>query len=708
MNYCGKIISLKPLVFFFLSFIVTSSSCGEHLEQDTGKEGNHLVNESSPYLLQHAYNPVDWYPWGEEAFEKARKEDKPLIISIGYAACHWCHVMEHESFEDSTVADYMNEHFVAIKVDREERPDVDQIYMNAAQLISGRGGWPLNAFALPNGQPFYAATYFPKEDWMKLLKKVHELYTDKRGEVEESASKITEGIRESELITLEEEDKVFTVDQVEEYLNYYDQRFDREKGGFEGAPKFPLPVAWEYVLQSAHLTNDQNALQALETTLDKMATGGIYDQIGGGFARYSVDSRWFVPHFEKMLYDNGQLISLYACAYQASSKPLYKEIVQETINFAIRELGQKEGGFYSSLDADSEGEEGKYYIWSAQELQTVLSTDEYEIAKKYYGISEEGNWEEDKNILTRQLSQDIKGDYAISKSEFDSVINQMEDKLFTERAKRVRPGTDDKVLASWNALMCNGLTDAYRVFGNTDYLERAKENAEFVLSKMSKDDGGLYRNYKKGKASIPAFMDDYAYWIEALLNLYEATFDLKWLEEAERLSNYAIKHFADAKTKMFYYTADQKDELIARKMEVSDNVTPASNSVMACNLYLIGHYLDKKDWIDRSRQMLLNVSDQLKEGGPYYAKWASLHAWMAYGHYDVAIVGEQAVEKYRKMEDKYHPNVFYLGSKEESSLPLLQDKYQEGRTVIYVCQNKVCKFPVEKVGKARGLIEFNQ
>lgn len=698
---------LKKLgLLIFLLVCSWNISCGD--QQPSQEEGNHLVNETSPYLLQHAYNPVDWYPWGDEAFEKARNEDKPIVISIGYAACHWCHVMEHESFEDSTIAAYMNEHFVSIKVDREERPDVDQIYMNAAQLITGRGGWPLNAFALPDGKPFYAGTYFPKDEWMQLLEKINDLYQNDKERLVESAEKITEGIKESDLVSLDRGEREYTKAELESFYSTFKDRIDFKKGGFLGAPKFPLPVSWKYLLQYGHLTGNVEALEAVKTSLDQMAYGGIYDQLGGGFARYSVDADWFAPHFEKMLYDNGQLVSLYAMAYQAFKDPLYKEIVEETIEFTDRELSHDNGGFFSSLDADSEGEEGMFYVWTWHELSEVLNEKELDLAKDYYRLEKNGNWEEDKNILIRNDDpSDVASDHDLSLGELDSVLAGIEQKLFHQRSQRERPGTDDKVLASWNALMCNGLLDAYRVLDQKEYLDRAIRNAYFVLQNMSMEDGGLYRNFKEGKANIPGFLDDYANWINALTNLYQATFDQKWLDEAARLTDYVIQNFSDPESQMFYYTSDQGEDLIARKMEITDNVTPASNSVMATNLYILGHFLDKKEWSGRAEQMLNNVSDEIVKGGPYYAKWASLYAMLAYNHYEIAIVGEDAVKKRASLEKEYFPNVFYIGDTDESELPLLQQKFIEGSTIIYVCQNKVCQMPVEEPHLAAEMIEFN-
>jgi len=661
---------------------------------------NNLIHESSPYLLQHAHNPVNWYAWGPEALDKARKENKMLLISVGYAACHWCHVMEHESYEDTAVANIMNANFVCIKVDREERPDVDQVYMNAAYLISGSGGWPLNAFAMPDGKPFYAGTYFPKERWIQVLNYFSDLYKNDKQKLQEQADSISRGIRDIENVPMNNNSILFSTSDLNELFSTVSKNIDIEKGGTKGAMKFPMPSIWEFLLQYHYLTGNKDALQIAETTLNNMAYGGIYDQVGGGFARYATDPDWHAPHFEKMLYDNGQLVSLYSHAFQLKQNPLYKQIVYETIAFIKRELTSSEGGFYSSLDADSEGEEGKFYVWSEDEIKEILG-DDAAIFNDYFGITKKGNWEPAKNI------PDInKGDehtakkFNFSSDRFNEKINELKLRILNTRAKRVRPGTDDKILTSWNALMTKGLLDAYKAFGDSDFLHTAKSNIDFLLNNITTKDNGLYRNFKGGKATIPAFLDDYAFMISALIDYYEVSFDTAYLQKANEFVQYTEQHFFDKASGMFLYTDDQHSNLIARKMEVSDNVIPSSNSEMAKNLLLLGLYFENKNYEDQAAQLVKNVIDDIKRTPAYYSNWAQALALQIKEPYEIAIVGSKWREKLTEFQQHYLPNTIYLGGTVEGNLSLLQNKLVEGKTMIYVCENKTCQRPVEKVEDA--------
>ncbi|MCB0280503.1 MAG: thioredoxin domain-containing protein, partial [Calditrichaeota bacterium] len=514
---------------------------------------NHLKNESSPYLLQHAGNPVDWYPWGDEALQRAKREDKLMVISIGYAACHWCHVMEKESFEDTQVAELMNRFYVSIKVDREERPDIDQIYMTAAQLISGRGGWPLNVITLPDGRPIYAGTYFPKNNWLDVLIKVSQYYRAQRKEALEIAANITDGIQRSELVDLTNEKSDFKTDDLIKSFHNWKQTIDFEWGGSDHAPKFPMPAALNFLLIYAKKSEDKDASTAIKLTLDKMAIGGIYDQIGGGFARYSVDRFWIVPHFEKMLYDNGQLLSVYADAYRYSQSELYRLVLEETIAFANRELRSKDQLYFSSLDADSEGEEGKFYVWRQSELDLTLG-DDSQLVSSYYSCTVHGNWENAVNILYRKQSDEqfieLNG---LDANRFKQTIESAKQKLLNERDKRIRPGLDDKILTAWNAMMIRGLCDAYRATGDRDYLDSAERTMSALLKFQWRTDGGLNRNFKNGKSSINGFLDDYAFLIDSLIALYQLTFNPDYLEKSGRLINYTIEHFFDKDRMMFYY-----------------------------------------------------------------------------------------------------------------------------------------------------------
>jgi uncharacterized protein YyaL (SSP411 family) len=662
---------------------------------------NRLINAKSPYLRQHADNPVDWYEWGPEALKKAKDENKPLIISIGYSACHWCHVMEHESFMDSAVAKIMNEEFVSIKIDREERPDIDQIYMNAAHLITGRGGWPLNAFALPDGRPFYAGTYFPKDQWKQVLTQLADVYKNDYDKVLQQAESLTQGIKSQEVITVAGDSTVnFTKDTYKRIFAKWQPMIDYNRGGYSKAPKFPLPAGWEFVLQYHYLTGNDKALEAVTTTLDAMAKGGIYDQIGGGFARYSTDNRWFAPHFEKMLYDNGQLVSLYSNAYKATKDERYAEVIRETLEFIKREMTSPEGGFYSSLNADSEGEEGKFYVWTREEIKEALGEKTAALIIEYYQVKKSGNWEHGKNILYRKEN---KRDFAekndLSLEEWNSMLSKAKNQLLEMRSHRIRPSTDDKVLTSWNALMMKGYIDAYLALGDKDYLQSAVKNARFLESNMIREKGRLWRNYKGGEAGIEAFLDDYALLADAYIKLYQATLDVHWLDLARKVADYAIAHFKDEQSGMFYYTSDQSENLIVRKMEITDNVIPASNSVMAHVLYRLGEYYYHQPYMKMSKIMLNQVSKDTPGGGPYYANWAMLMGLIAYEPYEVAIMGSKAEEKNKELQSRYLPTAFFMGGREEN-LPLLENKLMEGKTIIYVCRNKSCKLPVMEVDQA--------
>lgn len=701
--------SFFPLCFL-LCFLF---SCNNKAQTGTHGEGNHqytneLINESSPYLLQHAHNPVNWYPWGDKALAKAKAENKPIIISVGYAACHWCHVMEHESFEDTAVAKIMNDNFVAIKVDREERPDVDQIYMNAAYIVNNRGGWPLNALALPNGKPFFAGTYYPKKDWLELLVFFNNTYKNEPDKLKDQAKQITQGIKSIEMVPKQPEKPAFTKADLDTIFNNWKDIIDYKLGGKKTksmhSPKFPMPNNYQALLRYHHFTGNQKALEAVTVTLDNMAIGGIYDHLGGGFARYSTDAKWLAPHFEKMMYDNGQIVSLYSEAYQLTKNPLYKTRVYETLEWVKREMTSPEGGFYSSLDADSDGEEGKFYVWQKAEIDELLG-DDAKLFCKYYNVSEKGNWEH-KNILhTQQSDAEFAKANDLSVAELREKIDAGKQILFKKRESRIRPGLDDKVLTGWNALMLKGYVDAYRVFGEEEYLEAAVKNAQFIVDKCMQSDNRLNRNFKDGKSVINAFLDDYSLTAEAFIALYQATFDEQWLYKAEGLVEYALAHFYDEESGMFFYTSDVDDPLIARKMEVSDNVIPASNSSMAKTLYLLGHYFYKDDYIQKSKQMLTNVTDNVYQNGAFYSNWAWLMVHFANEPYDVAIVGEDAALKRAEFDLEFLPNVLFLGGKTAGTLKLLENKLIPNQTTIYVCQQKVCKFPVTEVEKALELMK---
>lgn len=675
------------------------------------KYSNSLVHETSPYLLQHAHNPVNWYAWNDETLEKAKRENKLILVSIGYSACHWCHVMEHESFEDEAVAKIMNEHFICIKVDREERPDIDQVYMLAVQLMTGHGGWPLNCFALPDGRPVYGGTYFQKQQWTNILKNLADLYKNERNRMLEYAMQLTEGVKLAELVKINEKQDEFTADVLTQSYLQWKLRFDAMDGGPDKAPKFPLPNNYQFLLRYAFSraipeNEREGLLQHVHLTLQKMAYGGIYDQVGGGFSRYSVDGYWKVPHFEKMLYDNAQLVTLYSEAFQATQEPLYKQIVYETLNFVERELTSPEGAFYSALDADSEGVEGKYYVWKKEELQVVLK-DDFKLFADYFNVNDElGYWEHDNYILLRNEPDElIAKRHNLSVGQLQQAIERMKLKLLEIRGQRVRPGLDDKVLTSWNALMLKAFVDAYNVFEEQRFLDAAVKNVEFILGKQLRSDGGLNHNYKNGNSTINGYLEDYCFLIEALIILYEVTFNEVYLLKANELMQYSIQHFQDKKSGMFYFTSDEDKALISRKMELADNVIPASNSSIAKSLFVLGHHFEKEEYIEMSRKMLNNMQDEIVGYGAGYSNWAMLLLYFLQPFYDIAIVGAKAVEKRKDLSKYYLPNVVFAGSTTESSLPLIKHRYDRDKTYIYVCSANTCKAPVEETAKALKYIQ---
>ena len=684
----------RSLSLFTIGLSLAACSQIETAEEST----NALINETSPYLLQHAYNPVDWQPWGEEALSQAQKKEKLMIVSIGYSACHWCHVMEHESFEDSTVAALMNEHFVSIKVDREERPDVDQVYMEAAQLMNGRGGWPLNAITLPDGRPVFAGTYFPRDQWLSVLKRLQKTYERQPERLEEIAEQVTTGIRSTDPL-LPVATLGYATGQLDEVFQAWQPQLDPEYGGSRGAPKFPMPTNQQFLMQYAYYTGSREARAAVVLALDQMARGGIYDHLGGGFARYATDAAWRVPHFEKMLYDNAQLVSLYSQAYRWTKTPRYREVVYETLDFVARELTSDEGAFYSSLDADSEGEEGRFYVWTAAEIDEALG-ERSDLFKAYYNVTSSGNWEEGKNVLyATQSDSAFTHQAGLSDSAWQQQRQQSREALWEVRRQRERPGLDDKSLTAWNALMLNGYVDAYRSFDEPRFLDVALRNARFLRDNMM-ENGAVVRNYKDGKTSIKGFLDDYALTIAAFINLYQATFDVGWLRDARRLQDYALQHFYDENSGLFYYTSHDHPALIARKKEVADDVIPSSNAVMTKNLYQLGLLFYEDTYTETAHTMLAQVQSKLTEYPQYYSYWASVLGRFIYAPYEVAVVGESYLKTRAKLDQHYLPNALLLGGATDTTLALLENKLIPNQTTIYVCQEKICQLPVREVEAA--------
>lgn len=698
---------------YFLLLLITTLlfSCNSSKKEtlETHDFTNELINESSPYLRQHAHNPVDWKAWNDKSLQQAKDEKKLIIISVGYSACHWCHVMEKESFEDSTVATVMNKNFVSIKVDREERPDVDQIYINAVQLMTGSAGWPLNVVALPDGRPIWGGTYFKKEQWIIALEKMQKLYEEDPQKLIDYADKLEEGIKSMDLINVNTDDVNFKDFPTDSIVSNWQDNFDYTFGGNNRSPKFMMPNNYEFLLRHSIQNNNFELFEYVILTLDKIAYGGVYDHIGGGFARYSTDEKWHVPHFEKMLYDNAQLVSLYSNAYSKTKKPLYKEVVTETLEYIAREMTNSEGAFYSSLDADSETEngeleEGTYYIYTEEELKSQL-TEDYTLFSKYYNINSFGKWEKDNYVLIRNKSDnEIIEEFSIGLEELQEKKKNWKQKLLSFRNKRAKPRLDDKTLTSWNALMIKGYADAYKVFQKKEYIDAALKNAHFIIEKQLQENGALNHNYKDGKSSINGYLEDYATVIDAFISLYEVTLDEKWINSAKNLAEYAFTNFFDEEKSMFYFTSKKDKELVTRTFEYRDNVIPASNSIMAKNLFILGHHFDENNFSNTAKQMLHNVQPEISSYPSGYSNWLDLLANYQHNYFEVVVVGGQAIEKVSELNNKYLPQILIAGSTTEKKSPLLELRYIEGETLIYVCVNNACKLPVSDVDDAIKLL----
>jgi uncharacterized protein len=671
----------------------------------TNKTPNNLIHETSPYLLQHAYNPVNWLPFTDQAFETARKENKPVLISIGYSACHWCHVMEHESFEDAQVADLMNKHFINIKVDREERSDVDMLYMQAVQLMTGQGGWPLNCFVLPDGRPFYGGTYFNKSQWINILQNLSDIYVKDPTKVMEYATELTNGIKQSELIsTKNKQESGVTKDVLKQSVSKWKERLDNVYGGPNRAPKFPLPSNYQFLLRYSILEKDTALQDHVELTLRKMAFGGIYDQLRGGFSRYSTDMLWKVPHFEKMLYDNSQLISLYAEAYTLTKNELYKEIAIETLDFVEKEWLTEEGAFYSAYDADSDGEEGKYYVWNDLDLKDLLGED-YELFSNYYEINDTGYWEHSNYILMR--SEDLARiciKFNLNKEQVAETIKTCKDILIQEAKSRIKPGLDDKTITSWNAMMCSAYAKAYLSFQDEKYKTLALKSIHFILDKLLLPDGKLLRTYKNGDAKIDGFLEDYAFTIEALINCYVVSQNETYLLKAKQLTELTLTQFNNTESDLLYYTNNNASSLIAKTTETSDNVIPASNSQMAINLFELGTYFDKNEWIKKAENMLGNFTAELKNYGAGYSNWGCLALYLTYPFKEIAIVGNNVNEKLCELYKQGITNAILAVHANASDLPLVKDRFVANKTLFYVCENKACKLPVTSVEETLQLL----
>lgn len=665
---------------------------------------NALIHETSPYLLQHAHNPVNWFPWNDDTLKKAQLENKPILVSIGYSACHWCHVMEHESFEDESVAALMNAHFVCIKVDREERPDIDHIYMDALQLMTGGGGWPLNCFALPDGRPFFGGTYFKKEQWKQVLHQINRAFDNDLSKLAEYAEKLTEGLHQMDQIPVKPINNFFDSEVVETAIMRWKKEFDWKEGGPKRAPKFPIPNNYQFLLAFAFEQDDAEIRDFVNLTLTKMCRGGIYDQIGGGFSRYSVDDLWKVPHFEKMLYDNGQLLSLYSQAFLAFRIEEFREILESTANFILNEMQDESGAFYSAIDADSEGEEGKFYIWKREEILELAGKD-FNLISQYYNVNLQGHWEHGNYILLRDGSDaEIANSFEIKIETLKQKVEIFKQKAFEKRALRIRPGLDDKCLTSWNAIAAKGLAEASISSGNPTYLNAAIRNLDFIWKKQRQAEGKLWHSYKNGVSSIEGYLEDYAHTIDAQLKVYEATFDEKWILQAKSTFEFVLNHFEQNDGGFFYFKSKTDPALIAKKAEINDNVMPASNSIIATCAFKLGLLFGKSDWIEIAQRMLTQVESSFIRYPSGYSQWMLLHQYFSEPFYEVAIVGLEALAFKKQLQAQYLPNVIFCGSETDSNLEVLKGKYQPGKTLIYVCQNGACLKPNMSVEEALDLL----
>ncbi|MBK8442348.1 MAG: thioredoxin domain-containing protein [Sphingobacteriales bacterium] len=677
---------------------------------------NHLQYESSPYLLQHAHQPVNWFAWNDTALQTALSQQKLIIISSGYAACHWCHVMAHECFEDETVAALMNEYFVSIKIDREERPDLDSTFMNVCQIIQGNGGWPLNVIALPDGRPIYAGTYFPKAQWLELLHFFINMQRENPEKLEQQAQAIVAGVQAAAALpTFSASAATFRQSDLDNSMHAWLQRLDWEEGGRQGAPKFPMPDNYRLLLRYFFISRHEPARNFVLLTLDKMAQGGIYDHLGGGFARYSTDRLWFAPHFEKMLYDNAQLVSLYSEAFRLTKKPTYLHIIQQTLEFVERELyNAAEGVFYTALDADSEGEEGRFYTWTAAEINELLSPEQAAVAVPYYHITAAGNWEQGRNILYEDAQS-----FALLEQQPEAAVHLEAAKKILSQARRQRisPALDDKSIVAWNALMLQAFCDAYQALGEAHYLQTALRNAEFLWNTSLQTDGSLRRIYKKGETSIIAFLDDYAALIAAFIALYQCNAELRWLHRALQLTEYVIAHFGSPASPLFYYTDVQQSEILTRGCEISDNVIASSNSIMARNLLALGVYFRRDDYTQRAQNMLeaCLASQKANEGlskvqVAFFSNWLILYCDLLTTPSEVAIVGNDSDAVLKVFHRIFAPNMLLATLSDSGELPFFNEKTTAatGDTQIYICKNRNCYLPVSDVAEAVVALTDNE
>ncbi len=685
------------VLLFFFSLLLLSCKRDTNDKELNHKFTNALINETSPYLLQHAHNPVDWKSWSPEAFEEAKKENKLVLLSIGYSSCHWCHVMEEETFEDEEVAKLMNKSFINIKVDREERPDVDHIYQTAIQLTKGAGGWPLNAVILPDGKPVYLDTYHSKEQWMKVLTQFSEQYVEDSEKMEAYASILTKGIQDENFIRPATDLHGFSTSILQKSVENWKANWDLEWGGEIEVEKFITPTKLEFLLSYAIITGDEEVRSHVKNTLNKIAMGGIYDHIGGGFFRYSTDAQWKIPHYEKMLYDNAQLLGLYSKAYRVFKEPAYKRIAMETFAFMEQEMKDSGGAYYAALDANSDGKEGHFYLWKEEELKSILAED-FQLFSRYYSIKTDQDLNNEGFVLYKNMddAEFIQQNSMLSK-DLAAKILEWKKLLIKYRKKRVHPQIDDKIITSWNSLAINGLLEAYKTFGDEIFLDRAENTFQFLKEK-SLIGGQLIHTYKKGSRRVDVFLEDFAFLANAALNLYSTTLQIKYLNFAEDINQSAIDQFQDEDSDLFRYSTN--DELISKVVKTADGYFPSSNSVIAHNLFQLGHIQYNMEKMNRAKSMLSSILPNIQESGQHYANWSSLLLNITYPYYEIAVVGKDARLMIKKFNEKYITNVLLVGSENESDLPLFRGRWVVNDTYIYVCQSNTCKLPVDTVEEA--------
>jgi hypothetical protein len=673
---------------------------------------NRLANETSPYLLQHRDNPVDWYPWGPEALERARAEDKPILLSVGYSACHWCHVMEHESFEDAETARLMNDWFVPVKVDREERPDIDSIYMSAVQQMTGRGGWPMTVFLTPDGSPFYGGTYYPPEprygmpSFQQVLAGVNDAWVNRRGDVDQSAEALTQAVREG--TDLRPPPGALDPSLLDRAFQSLAQRFDSSWGGLAGAPKFPQPLTLEFALRTWKRTGDADALRFVEVTLRRMASGGMYDHLGGGFARYSVDAHWLVPHFEKMLYDNALLVQVYLHAWQATGSPEYRAVAEDVLRWVVNEMTSPEGGFYSALDADSEGEEGLFYLWTPEQLDEVLGPEDGAIVRAWWGVTPEGNFEGRTILHAWRSVEAAAAEAGVTPERLMAAVTRARPELYAARAERVWPGLDDKVLTAWNAMMLHAFALAARATGSEMYRQIAIRSAELLLGRL-RVDGRLMRTYKEGRAKIPAFLEDHALLADALVALYEATFDARWLREARGLADEVLARFWDEDEGLFYDTAADAETLVVRPRDLWDNATPSGTSSAVLMLLRLAELTGEERYRAVADRVLQGMGEVAARAAPGFGNMLSALDFHLATPAEIAIVGTPGEADtdalLRVAAQAYLPNAVTAlrrpdeDGEVEALIPLLRDRTMiGGRATAYVCERMACQMPVHEPG----------